>query len=229
MRKILKKCAALGLGAVMLLSVAGCGLGQDDSVLPTFNVSADQLSDLDLKDLYNEQLGYSYKGVSYDLDVEGVGAALGVDMGDSRKLGGTEYTCYYPQEAATTVNGQVPVTMEFVFGGDKKFRSATYQFMANGNGMNAESLDALFDQTLDQLHELYGKETELRESSDESGSNTLDSVTYNWKQDMNDGYITSLQLVKGDYGYGTDIVILGVIRYTYEDEAEAQSAESTEE
>ena len=224
MRKIWKKCLALGMSAVMLLSMAGCGLlgmGTDSSVLPTFSVDAESLEELDLNQLYSTELGYSYLGVPYGITADEVGEKLGVEMGNARALG--EYTCYYPQEAAKLLDGQVPITMEFVFGEDNLFRSVSYQFMAGGNGMNAESLDALFDDVLSELRGIYGDENEKLDSTDEAGDATLDSTTYNWKQDMGDGYFTSLQLVKGDYGYGTDIIILGVIRYTYEEAAEGST------
>lgn len=202
-RKVICGIALFSMTAMSMLSLTACrgtlATAMEEKEKNKVVVKED-VGDLDLTTLYDDTNGYQYRNTQWLIPENELEKAWSADIGDGQPYtmqGDMIYT--ETTGVAASINGVDPSGASLIMDSSGRYSQIMLQFEINEN-LNSEDLSSLFETTKETLIENYGEPTEVIDDQDVSYNDknnvrTGKGQTLKWDCTLDNGYVTSMQLV----------------------------------
>lgn len=160
----------------------------------------EDVGDLDLSTLYDETNGYQYRNTKWLIPENELEKTWNADIGKGQPYtiqGDMIYT--ETTGVAASINGISPSGASLILDSSGRYNQIMLQFEMNEN-LNGDDLTSLFESTKETLIENYGEPTETIDDQNvnyKEGNSvrTGTGQTLKWDKALDNGYITTMQLV----------------------------------
>ena len=202
-RKTICSIAVFSMAAMSVLSMTGCrgtlATAMEERERNRVEVLED-VGDLDLTTLYDDTNGYQYRNTQWLIPADELQRQWNADIGEGQPYtmqGNMIYT--ETTGVAASINGVDPSGASLILDSSGQYTQIMLQFEMNEN-LNGEALSTLYETTRDTLIENYGEPTETidgQEVSYQDGNSvrTGTGQTLRWDKTIDNGYVTTMQLV----------------------------------
>ena len=202
-RKTIYSIAVFSMAAMSVLSMTGCR-GTLATAMEERErnkvVVVEDVGDLDLTTLYDDSNGYQYRETKWLTPSNELLKQWHADIGEGQPYtmqGDMIYT--ETTGVAASINGVAPSGASLILNSSGEYSQIMLQFEINEN-LNSEALTSLYETTKDTLIETYGEPTETIDGQDvnyqdNNSVRTGTGQTLKWDKTIDNGYVTTMQLV----------------------------------
>lgn len=195
--------AVFSMTAMSALSMTGCrgtlATAMEEKEKNKVVVKED-VGDLDLTALYDDSNGYQYRETKWLIPEKELEQAWSADIGEGQPYtmqGDMIYT--ETTGVAASIDGVAPSGASLILDSAGQYTQVMLQFEMNEN-LNGDDLSALYENTKSTLTKQYGEPTESIADQDvnyKEGTSvrTGKGQTLKWDKTLDNGYVTSMQLV----------------------------------
>lgn len=203
MKKAVLGIAVVSMAAMSIFSMTGCR-GTLATAMEERErnkvVVVEDVGDLDLTTLYDDSNGYQYRETKWLTPSNELLKQWHADIGEGQPYtmqGDMIYT--ETTGVAASINGVAPSGASLILNSSGEYSQIMLQFEINEN-LNSEALTSLYETTKDTLIETYGEPTETIDGQDvnyqdNNSVRTGTGQTLKWDKTIDNGYVTTMQLV----------------------------------
>lgn len=202
-RKAVCGIAIFSMTAMGTLSMTGCrgtlATAMEEKEKNKVVVKED-VGDLDLSTLHDESNGFQYRNTKWLIPENELEKTWSADIGKGQPYtmqGDMIYT--ETTGVAASINGVNPSGASLIMDSSGRYSQIMLQFEINET-LNGDALTSLFESTKDTLIQNYGDPTEVIDDQDvnyKEGTSVRTGIgqTLKWDETLDNGYVTSMQLV----------------------------------